>query len=151
VAYTSKKMYSQKHTGRARHGDYGAPIFVGGGIVFGPKPRSYDYPLPRKVRQLGLRMALADRAQQGRLYLVEAFEGVQGKTRDFVAWLRRWNLEGSLLLVTRNPLVAQAARNLPQVRVLPPEGLNVYDILHQDLLIIEKSAWDQVSARWGSL
>ncbi|MCS7194106.1 MAG: 50S ribosomal protein L4 [Meiothermus sp.] len=150
VSYTSKKMYPQKHTGRARHGDYGAPIFVGGGTAFGPQPRDYSYTLPKKVRRLALGMALADRAQQGKLFLVERFEGVEGKTREFVAWLRAHNLEGpSLLLVTSNPLVARSARNLPQVRILDPEGINVYDILRQEVLVMEASAWDAVKARLG--
>ncbi|WP_027882068.1 50S ribosomal protein L4 [Meiothermus rufus] len=148
VSFTTKKMYAQKHTGRARHGDYGAPIFVGGGTVFGPQPRDYSYTLPKKVRKLGLGMALADRAREGKLFLVEEFQGVNGKTKEFVAWLKAHNLEGSsILLVTRDEKVARAARNLPKVRVLPPEGLNVYDILRQEALVMEASAWEGVQAR----
>ncbi len=148
VSYTTKKMYAQKHTGRARHGDYGAPIFVGGGTVFGPQPRDYSYTLPKKVRKLGLGMALADRAREGKLFLVEEFQGVNGKTKEFVAWLKAHNLEGaSILLVTRDEKVARAARNLPKVRVLAPEGLNVYDILRQEALVMEASAWEGVQAR----
>ncbi len=148
VSHTTKKMYAQKHTGRARHGDYGAPIFVGGGTVFGPQPRDYSYTLPKKVRKLGLGMALADRAREGKLFLVEEFQGVNGKTKEFVAWLKAHNLEGaSILLVTRDEKVARAARNLPKVRVLAPEGLNVYDILRQEALVMEASAWEGVQAR----
>jgi large subunit ribosomal protein L4 len=150
VSFTTKKMYPQKHTGRARHGDYGAPIFVGGGTVFGPQPRDYSYTLPKKVRKLGLAMTLADRAREGKFFLVEDFEGVNGKTKEFVAWLRAQNLEGpSILLVTSNEKVARAARNLPKVRVLAPEGLNVYDILRQETLLMEASAWTGVQARLG--
>jgi len=150
VSFTTKKMYPQKHTGRARHGDYGAPIFVGGGTVFGPQPRDYSYTLPKKVRKLGLAMALADRAREGQFFLVEDFEGVNGKTKEFVAWLRAQGLEGlSILLVTSNEKVARAARNLPKVQVLAPEGLNVYDILRQEALLMEASAWAGVQARLG--
>ena len=150
VSFTTKKMYTQKHTGRARHGDYGAPIFVGGGTVFGPQPRDYSYTLPKKVRKLGLAMALADRAREGKFFLVEDFEGVNGKTKEFVAWLRAQGLEGlSILLVTSNEKVARAARNLPKVQVLAPEGLNVYDILRQEALLMEASAWAGVQARLG--
>ncbi|MCS7067423.1 MAG: 50S ribosomal protein L4 [Meiothermus sp.] len=148
VNFTTKKMYGQKHTGRARHGDYGAPIFVGGGTVFGPQPRDYSYTLPKKVRKLGLGMALADRAREGKLFLVENFQGVNGKTKEFVAWLKAHNLEGlSILLVTSDEKVARAARNLPKVRVLAPEGLNVYDIMRQEALVMEAAAWEGVQAR----
>lgn len=151
VNFTTKKMYGQKHTGRARHGDYGAPIFVGGGTAFGPQPRDYSYTLPKKVRKLGLGMALADRAKDGKLFLVEGFSGVSGKTKEFAAWLKGNNLEGqSVLLVTADEKVARAARNLPKVRVLAPEGLNVYDILRQEALVMEVSAWEGVQARLGS-
>lgn len=98
VNFTTKKMYGQKHTGRARHGDYGAPIFVGGGTVFGPQPRDYSYTLPKKVRKLGLSMALADRAKEGKFFLVEDFKGVSGKTKEFVAWLKAHNLESPSIL-----------------------------------------------------
>ncbi len=150
VNFTTKKMYAQKHTGRARHGDYGAPIFVGGGTVFGPQPRDYSYTLPKKVRKLGLAMALADRAKEGKFFLVEDFQGVNGKTKEFVAWLKAHNLEGpSILLVTSDEKVARAARNLPKVRVLAPEGLNVYDIMRQEVLVMEASAWSGVQAKLG--
>ncbi|GIW26321.1 50S ribosomal protein L4 [Meiothermus sp.] len=148
VNFTTKKMYGQKHTGRARHGDYGAPIFVGGGTVFGPQPRDYSYTLPKKVRKLGLGMALADRAKEGKFFLVEDFKGVSGKTKEFVAWLKAHGLEASsILLVTSDEKVARAARNLPKVRVLAPEGLNVYDIMRQEALVMEAAAWEGVQAR----
>lgn len=148
VNYTTKKMYGQKGTGRARHGDYAAPIFVGGGTAFGPKPRDYSYTLPKKVRKLGLSMALADRAREGKLFLVENFQGVNGKTKEFATWLEAHNLaDQTILLVTSKEEVARAARNLPRVRVLAPEGLNVYDIMRQEVLLLEAAAWEGVQAR----
>ncbi|PZA05729.1 MULTISPECIES: 50S ribosomal protein L4 [unclassified Meiothermus] len=152
VNFTTKKMYSQKHTGRARHGDYGAPIFVGGGTVFGPQPRDYSYTLPKKVRKLGLAMALADRAKAGKLLIAEGFEGVNGKTKEFLAWAKGAGLDASqtVLLVTANELVRRAARNLPWVRTLAPEGLNVYDILRQEWLVLDMPAWEVAQARLAS-
>ncbi len=138
VSGTTAKMYPQKGTGRARHGSYKAPIFVGGGIAFGPLPRDYRYTLPKKVRQLGLAMALADRANSGKLTLVEAFN-VGGKTKEFVGWAKAHGLDGSerVLLVTDDELARRAARNLPWVAVLSCSGLNVCDILRADHLVID--------------
>lgn len=149
VRFTTKKAYGQKHTGRARHGDYGAPIFVGGGTAFGPQPRNYDYGLPKKVRRLGLSLALADRAREGKLLLTEGFPGVSGKTREFVKWAGNAGINGSetVLVVSADPQVLRAARNLPWVRVLPPEGLNVYDILRQTWLVMDVSAFEAAQAR----
>jgi len=138
VSGTTAKMYPQKGTGRARHGSYKAPIFVGGGIAFGPLPRDYSYTLPKKVRQLGLAMALADRANSGKLTLVEAFN-INGKTKEFVSWAKAHGLDGSerILLVTDDELARRAARNLPWVAVLSCSGLNVYDILRADHVVID--------------
>lgn len=151
VAYSSRKIYPQKGTGRARHGDIGAPIFVGGGTVFGPKPRDYGYTLPKKVRKAGLAMAVADRAREGSLLLVESFPGVNGKTKEFLAWAKGVGLDGSkrVLLVTAEELVRRAARNLPWVGVLKPEGLNVYDILRHEFLVMDLKAWAVFQERTG--
>ena len=143
VSATSKKMYSQKGTGNARHGDRGAPIFVGGGVAFGPKPRNYGYSLPKKVRRLGLAMALSDRQQEGKLLAVDSFTPAgtefDGKTKTFLRWASQQGLDGSgsVFLVTDNELVRRAARNLPWVTALPVAGLNVYDILRHDHLVID--------------
>ncbi|AEB12460.1 50S ribosomal protein L4 [Marinithermus hydrothermalis] len=152
VAYSSRKLYPQKHTGRARHGDRGAPIFVGGGTVFGPKPRDYSYTLPKKVRKLGLAMAIADRAKEEKLLVVEAFEGVNGKTKEFLAWAKANGLDGSetVLVVTENELVRRAARNLPWASVLEPEGLNVYDILRHERLLLDEAALKLALERIGA-
>lgn len=151
VNFTTKKMYGQKHTGRARHGDYGAPIFVGGGTTFGPQPRDYSYTLPKKVRRLGLSMALADRAKDGKLLLTESFSGVAGKTKQFLAWAKNAGIDGSetVLIVSTDELVRRAARNLPWVQVLPPEGLNVYDIMRQTWLVMDLSSFETAQKRLG--
>ncbi len=151
VAYSGRKIYPQKHTGRARHGDIGAPIFVGGGTAFGPKPRDYSYTLPKKVRKAGLAMAVADRAKEGKLLLVEDFAGVNGKTKEFLAWAKAAGLDGSesVLLVAESELVRRAARNLPWVVALAPQGLNVYDILRTQRLVMDLKAWEAFQERLG--
>ena len=138
VVGSTAKIYPQKGTGRARHGSRKAPIFVGGGKAFGPRPRDYEYTLPKRVRRLGLQMALAARASEGKLTLVENFD-IGGRTKEFVAWAASNGFDGKerVLLVTDNELARRAARNLPWVGVLPRKGLNVYDILRYDRLIAD--------------
>ena len=139
VTGSTAKIYPQKGTGRARHGSRKAPIFVGGGTAFGPHPRDYAYTLPKRVRRLGLDMALAARAQDGKLMLVESFGCEGGRTKEFVAWAKDNGVDGSerVLLVTDDDMVRRAARNLPWVTVLPGRGLNVYDILRSDVVIAD--------------
>ncbi len=151
VGFSGKKLWPQKGLGRARHGDRGAPIFVRGGVAFGPKPRDYGYALPKKVRKKGLAMALADRAREGKLLVVEAFDGVEGKTKQFLAWAQAQGLAGDerVLLVTGDERVARAARNLPWVSVLAPEGINVYDILRHPRLVMDEAAFGLALERAG--
>ncbi len=145
---STAKIWPQKGTGRARHGDRKAPIFVGGGTVFGPQPRDYSYTLPKRVRRLGLQMAIAARAQAGKLTLVESF-GIGGKTKEFVAWAKANGIDGSerVLLVTDDELARRAARNLPWVDVLPNAGLNVYDVLRSDRVVADAALFDGEGAR----
>lgn len=145
---STAKIYPQKGTGRARHGDRKAPIFVGGGTTFGPQPRSYAYTLPKRVRRLGLAMALATRANAGKLTLVEAFD-IEGKTRAFVQWAKEHGIDGSerVLLVTDDEMARRAARNLPWVDVLPGRGLNVYDILRAEHVIADAKIFDGEAAQ----
>ena len=143
VSGTTAKSRPQKGTGAARHGSYKAPIFVGGGIAFGPQPRVYDYSLPKRVRRLGLGMALAARANDSKLTLVESF-GIGGKTKEFVSWARDNGFSGAerVLLVTDDELVRRAARNLPWVGVLPGRALNVYDILRYDHIVADAAIFE---------
>ena len=140
---TTAKMYPQKGTGRARHGSYKAPIFVGGGTAFGPQPRDYSYTLPKRVRRLGLHMALSARANDDKLTLVDSFD-IGGKTKEFIAWAKDNGFGGKerILLVTDDEMVRRAARNLPWVSVLPGNALNVYDILRHDHLIADAGLFD---------
>lgn len=138
VKRTHHKLYSQKGTGNARHGNRAAPIFVGGGIAFGPHPRDYAYTLPKKVRRLGLAMALSDRAASGTILAVDGF-GLDGKTKGFIAWAAQQGFTGNerILLITDDEVARRAARNLPWVTALPVAGLNVYDILRHERLVID--------------
>jgi large subunit ribosomal protein L4 len=146
VTGSTGKIYPQKGTGRARHGSRKAPIFVGGGIAFGPQPRDYGYSLPKRVRRLGLDMALAARANEGKLTLVEDFGVRDGRTKEFVAWGKENGFDGSerVLLVSDDEMVRRAARNVPWVSVLPGRGLNVYDILRHDRLIADAALFVEV-------
>jgi large subunit ribosomal protein L4 len=147
VVGSNAKIYPQKGTGRARHGSRKAPIFVGGGTVFGPRPKSYRYTLPKRMRRLGLNMAVAARANEGKLTLVESF-GVDGKTREFVRWAEENGFEGSekVLLVTDDGLVRRAARNLPWISVMKGAGLNVYDILRHEHIIADAALFGEDEA-----
>jgi large subunit ribosomal protein L4 len=145
ITGSTAKIYPQKGTGRARHGSRKAPIFVGGSKAFGPQPRDYGYTLPKRVRRLGLEMALAARAQDGKLTLVEAFDVREGRTKEFVSWARAHGFDGSerVLLVTDDDMVRRAARNLPWVNVMPSRGLNVYDILRCERLIADAAIFGE--------
>ena len=144
VSLSGAKIYPQKGTGRARHGSRRAPIFVGGGKAFGPRHRDYSYTLPKRVRRLGLQMALAARANDGKLTLVDSY-GIQGKTKEVVSWAKNNGLDGKerVLVVTDDEMVRRAARNLPWVGVLPKSGLNVYDILRYDRLVADAAIFEE--------
>ncbi|MHA0035345.1 50S ribosomal protein L4 [Deinococcus sp. PESE-13] len=151
VSKTGRKMYGQKGTGNARHGDRSVPTFVGGGVAFGPKPRSYDYTLPRQVRQLGLAMAIASRQEGGKLVAVDGFDIADAKTKNFVSWAKQNGLDGTekVLLVTDDENARRAARNVSWVSVLPVAGVNVYDILRHDRLVIDAAALEIVEEEAG--
>jgi large subunit ribosomal protein L4 len=154
VAYSGRKILPQKGTGNARHGDRGAPIFVGGGVAHGPKPRDYYYPLPKKVRKLALKMALSSKAQEKAISLVDEIPiGDVPKTKKAVEFLRAQGLEGKKVLVVlpeKDEVIYKSFRNLPYAKVLPVEGLNVYDILWADHLIITRPSLEKIYERLGS-
>jgi large subunit ribosomal protein L4 len=153
VAYSGRKILPQKGTGNARHGDKGAPIFVGGGVAHGPKPRDYYYPLPKKVRKLALKMALSSKAQEKAISLVDQIPiGDVPKTKKAVEFLRNQGLEGKkvlLVLPEKDEVIYKSFRNLPYAKVLPVEGLNVYDILWADHLVITKPSLEKIYERLG--
>jgi large subunit ribosomal protein L4 len=149
VSGGGKKPWRQKGTGRARAGSSRSPIWVGGGTIFGPQPRSYAYRLPRGARRAALRSALAARHASGGLLVVEAITLSEPKTKRMAEFLSGLGVTGSTLVVLAEPneVVERAARNLPLVKVLPVAGLNVYDVLRHTTLVMPKDALDAVSAR----
>jgi len=149
--YSSRKLLPQKGTGNARHGDRSANILVGGAVAHGPKPRDYSYNLPKKVRKLGLKMALSDKAKNKNIIIVEKIDiGDTPKTKKALEFLKKKKIEGvKVLIVTpkKEEVLIKSFRNLPNAKVLPVEGLNVYDILWSDKLVILKSALEGIYER----
>ncbi len=148
VSGGGRKPWRQKGTGRARAGSIRSPLWRGGGIVFGPKPRSYDYPLPKKIRRLAMKMALSSKLQNGQLVVLDDYPQTTPKTKDFVAVLKNFDI-GKALIVTSgaHQTLELSARNVPQVHVLPTAGLNVYDILRYEHLLLLAPAVPQIEAR----
>jgi len=152
VARTGKKMYKQKGTGGARHGSRKAAQFVGGAKVFGPVNRSHEFDLPKKVRALALRHALSSKAKSGSLVVLEEAVSAEAKTAALKAQLEKAGIVNALVIagpeVDKN--FGLAARNIPLVDVLPSAGLNVYDVLRRDTLVLTRSAVDAINARLGA-
>jgi large subunit ribosomal protein L4 len=149
VSVTTKKLYNQKGTGGARHGSRNAPIFVGGGVAHGPHPHSHAHGLPKKVRVLALKHALSSKVKDEALIVVDALEGE--KTKDVVAQLKALGISNALVIGGEklNEKFAKAARNIPNIDVLPLAGLNVYDILRRKTLVLTREAVDGVNARFA--
>ncbi|MFQ5892746.1 MAG: 50S ribosomal protein L4 [Nitrospinota bacterium] len=149
VSGSSAKPWRQKGLGRARVGTRRTPIWRGGGVIFPPKPRSFSLRVPKKVRRAALCGALSQRQGEGALVVVDAIEMDEPKTKAFAAILEKLGLEGSVVVVPEaDPIVERSARNLPQVSVVRVEGLNVYDILrHERLLLVGEEAVAKVEER----
>lgn len=149
IRATGAKMYRQKGTGRARHGDEKAPQFRGGGRAFGPKPKDYAYKPPRKMRKGALRSALALKFKEGRLLVVEDFQLAEIKTKGLAQVLNTLDVPKSSVIVddAGNQNLRMSARNLAKHQFLPPEGVNVYDVLRHEHLILTKGAVAALEAR----
>mgnify|MGYP001557376009 FL=1 len=149
ISGTTKKPYSQKGTGRARQGSLRSPQFRGGATIFGPVVRSHAHDLNKKVRKLALKTALSAKQKDGKLIVWNDAAGGSGKTKELSAKLKKLGL--SSLLVISGPAVdekfALAARNIPNVDVLPQQGANVYDILRRDTLVLTKAAVEHLVER----
>jgi len=143
-----RKPWRQKGTGRARAGTSRSPLWRGGGTIFGPHPRSYDYPLPKKVRAAALRSALSLRLQEGKLLLLDAFPVAEIKTKAFVKAMEGLGIKNALVVTNGEDFnLEQSARNVPGVKVLRPSGINVLDILAHEHLIILKPAIEKIEER----
>jgi large subunit ribosomal protein L4 len=150
ITTTGKKMYRQKGTGGARHGDKAVPQFRGGGKAFGPKPRSHAIDLPKKVRALALRHALSAKAQAGELVVLDKAETADGKTKGLREQLGKLELTNALIIdgAEIEASFARAARNIPNIDVLPVQGINVYDILRRRRLVLTRAAVEALEARF---
>jgi large subunit ribosomal protein L4 len=151
VAGSTKKLYSQKGTGRARQGSIRAPHRRGGGIVFGPRPRSYDQDLPKRMRRLAIRSVLSARAAGGDLHVIDALAMEQPKTKELQAVLDKFGLDRRTLVVTAQPepAVKRSASNMQRVKWLPAAYLNVLDLLAHRGLLMTEDAVRVAEAYWG--
>jgi large subunit ribosomal protein L4 len=145
VAYSTAKLFKQKGTGRARRGSRKAATLRGGGTVFGPRPRDYSYRVPRSMRKAALRSALSGRMQESKVVVVEDFELAEIKTKGLLAVLNRFELSNALIVDDRtNENLKKSAKNLKKFKFLSTEGLNVYDLLKFDVLVVTKSSVAQI-------
>jgi large subunit ribosomal protein L4 len=133
------KPYRQKGTGRARAGTNRSPLWRGGGVIFGPKPRDYSYKLPKKVRKLGLRMALSTRFSEDNMLILDGFDLADIKTKQFVEVMKKLDIENGLIVIPeKNENLEKSSRNVQGYKVIPADGLNVYDILlHRRLVLLQ--------------
>ena len=151
VSGSTRKLYPQKHTGRARRGSRRSPLLRGGGVVFGPHPRSYRQKMPKKMRRLALKCMLSAKAQSGELVVVDQLELSEPKTKEMRQILRALEVDSSALIVTPEPDVdiIKSARNLPRTKTLPAALLNVVDLLSYKFLIITIAGVHCIEQIWG--
>jgi len=137
-----RKPWKQKGTGRARSGSTRSPIWVGGGTVFGPAPRSYAFRMPRKQRRLAIMCALSDKVQSGDFVVLDSIDFAAPKTKDMVKMLNDFSVDSKALIITAGEAenVEKSSRNIPGVKAINTNGLNVYDILNHNKLFITKDA-----------
>ena len=141
-----RKPWRQKGTGRARHGSIRSPQWIGGGVVFAPKPRDYSYSIPKKVKRLAMKSVLTSKVNEGKIIVVDAIEMETPKTKDFIKMLSAVNAgKKSLVVIAENsPVVVKSGRNIPGVKVAFANVINVYDIMNHESFIITKDAVKKV-------
>ena len=141
VISSGKKLWRQKGTGRARVGSASSPIRRGGGVIFGPTPRKYTQKIPKKIRKAALNMALSDKFISDRMLVLEDFTLPEVKTKQFMAVMKKFKINKALIVVeTNNENLEKSSRNVSWVKVMRHEGINVYDILNHEHLIMVRSA-----------
>ncbi|WP_061936387.1 50S ribosomal protein L4 [Aureimonas sp. AU22] len=150
IARTGAKLYKQKGTGRARHGSARAPQFRGGGKAHGPVSRSHAHDLPKKLRALALKHALSAKAKSGGLIVIDDLTSAEGKTKAVLAQFAGLGLTNALIIggAQLNENFARSARNIPNIDVLPVQGINVYDILRRQTLVLSKAAVEALEERF---
>ena len=143
-----RKLFRQKGTGRARRGDIKSPLLRGGGVAFGPEPRTYAAKVPKRVKKLALKMALSSKFQDENLVVLDDFRLEQIKTKPFLEIISRLNLGSSLIVThTKDEILERSSRNVPGVKVLRSEGLNVYDILKYEALVLLEPSIQGIEGR----
>ena len=148
VKGSGRKLFRQKVTGRARRGDIKAPLLRGGGSVFGPDPRSYAYKVPKKVRRMALKMALSSKLSEDSLVVLDELDFGKIKTKEFIKVMNALNTNNALFITDKkNENLELSARNVPGVKVLRIEGLNVYDILKYNSLVLLESSIKSIEGR----
>jgi len=151
VSGSTRKLYAQKHTGRARRGDIKSPLLRGGGVVFGPKPRSYHQSMPKKMRRLALKCLLSAKIREGNMRLVQELDFKEPKTKDMINVLSSLGIDCSALIVTvqSTPNVTKSAANLTEVKVVPSALINVLDLLSHEMLVATVPAVRNIEEIWG--
>jgi len=151
VKGSTRKLYRQKHTGRARRGDIKSPLLRGGGVVFGPKPRTYRQSMPRKMRKLALKCLLSDKVREGNIKLLQELDFEEPKTKAMINVLSSLGIDASTLILTAQstPNVVKSAANLPEVKVLPSDLINVLDLLSYEILVATVPAIRNIEQIWG--
>ena len=145
IKSSSKKLWRQKGTGRARVGTAASPIRRGGGVAFGPTPRNYFQKVSKKVRKAALLMALTDKAKSDRLVVIEDFSLAEIKTRNFVNVMKNFEVNKALIVTKdKNENLEKSSKNVPWVKVMRCQGLNVYDILNHDHLFLDQPAINEI-------
>jgi large subunit ribosomal protein L4 len=149
VSGSNKKPWRQKGTGRARAGSFQSPLWVGGGVVFGPKPRDFSKKVNSKTKQLALRKALSERLKAGDVVVVDDLKLGSPKTKDFVSVLSALELQGTALIVSQevDKNLSLASRNVANVTLATSDSLNTYDVLRSDKLVFTRGAFEKIEAR----
>jgi large subunit ribosomal protein L4 len=150
VKASGKKPWRQKGTGRARAGTRASPVWRGGGVTFGPKPRDYGIELPKKVRKVALRSALSLKCRDKLLLVLDHFDLPETRTKQFLVHRQKLQLGKALIVIEGdNPNLERSARNVPEIKVLRTAGLNLYDILEYDQLVLTRDAVDYIERVYG--
>jgi large subunit ribosomal protein L4 len=151
VSGSTRKLYAQKHTGRARRGDIKSPLLRGGGVAFGPKPRSYRQSMPKKMRRLALKCLLSAKIREGNMRLLKELDFEEPKTKDMVNVLSSLGIDSSALIVTAQsaPNVIRSAANLTDIKVVPSALINVLDLLSHEMLVATVPAVRNIEEIWG--
>ena len=151
VRATGRKLWRQKGTGRARTGTRASPLWRGGGVVFGPKPRPYGFHVPKKVKKAAVRSALTLKLNEEKLLVLEHFDMPEIRTKTFVGHKEKLKLKNALIVVNgENENLQKSARNVQGIKVLKTHGLNLFDILRHDQLVLTREAIDYIERVYGS-